>query len=70
MQKPWYKVKKPSEWYKYKIVLMAILEFLHRVPEEHFSWEKKHYSVKDYTLEQFQFYISRKIDENSQDDTL
>jgi hypothetical protein len=71
MEKPWYKRKvKPSEWYKYKIVLETILEFLHRVPEEHFEWDKKHYCVKDYSLENFQFYICKKIDENSQDDTI
>ena len=70
MKKPWWKKQKVSEGYKYKITLMAILEFLHRVPEEHFEWDKKHYSVKDYSLEQFQFYICKKIDENSQDDTI
>lgn len=71
MKKPWWKIKhKVSEWYKYKIVLETILEFLHRVPEEHFEWEKKHYCVKDYTLENFQFYVCKKIDEYSQDDTI
>jgi len=60
---PWYKQKKFSDCYKYKIVLEIILEFLHRVPEECFEGEKKHYSVKDYSLENFQFYVWRKIDE-------
>lgn len=60
---PWYKQKKFSDCYKYKIVLEIILEFLHRVPENYFQGDKTHYSVKDYSLENFQYYVCKRIDE-------
>lgn len=63
MKKPWYKIRKFSEWYKYKIVLEKILEFIHLMPDSAFQWEKKHYNTNDFTLRQFHAYIARKIDE-------
>ena len=66
---PWYKQKKFSDGYKYKIVLEIILEFLHRMPDEAFQGqEKSNYNTKDYTLEQFHRYIAKKIDETNYHD--
>ena len=44
-----------TEIHKYKIVLDTILEFIHQIPDEEFlNPEKPNFTVKDFTLEQFQ----------------
>ena len=71
MKKPWYKQRKFSDGYKYKIVLEKILEFLHRMPDDAFQWaEKKNYRTDDYTLKQFHWYIAKKIDEEEYHETI
>ena len=54
-----------SDSHKYKIWLDLICEFLHQLPDDVFvNMDKPNFNVKDYSLEQFQWWIWRKIDEN------
>lgn len=63
-------MKKPNGWvpviteiHKYKIVLDTILEFLHQIPDNEFNNpEKYNFCVKDFTLEQFQWWLWRRMD--------
>ena len=53
-----------SESHKYKIGLDLICEFLHQWDDDAFMMmNKANWSVKDYWLEQFQWWIGRKIEE-------
>lgn len=53
-----------SESHRYKIGLDLICEFLHQRPDDAFEtmW-KANWSVKDYGLEQFQWWISRRLED-------
>ena len=53
-----------SESHKYKIGMDLICEFLHQWPDDVFDMmDKANWSVKDYGLEQFQWWLGRKIEE-------
>lgn len=64
-------MKKPNGWvpviteiHKYKIVLDTILEFLHQLPDDEFNNpEKPNFTVRDFWLEQFQWWLGRKMDD-------
>ena len=71
--------KKQSEWrikeydkaHRYKIAFDVILEFLHLLPDGCFeNPEYSNFSVKDYGLEQFQWYVCRKLEESSKEKKL
>lgn len=52
-----------TERHKYKIVLDVILEFLHQIPDDEFlNPEKPNFCTKDFSLEQFHWYIARRMD--------
>ena len=63
-------MKKPKGWvpviteiHKYKIVLDTILEFIHQIPDKEFNNpEKPNFNVRDFTLEQFQWWLGRRMD--------
>lgn len=53
-----------TEEHRYKIGLDLICEFLHQRPDNEFEFMwKANRCVKDYTLEQFQRRIGRKLDQ-------
>lgn len=64
-------MRKPKGWvpvitevHRYKIVMDTILDFLHQIPDTEFNNpEKPNFCVKDFSLEQFQWWIGRRMDE-------
>lgn len=70
MQKPWWRKTQTDanaiECKKYKMAFETILEFIQLMPDEVF-WnpEKPNYTTEDYTLKQFHWWISRRIEETN-----
>lgn len=53
-----------TEMHKCKIVMDYILEFLHQIPDDEFNNpEKPNFCVKDFGLEQFQWWVCKRMDE-------
>lgn len=64
MRKPHGWVPVITEIHKYKIVLDTILEFIHQIPDDEFTNpEKPNFCVRDFTLEQFQRWLGKKMDD-------
>lgn len=68
MHKPWWRKTQTDanaiECKKYKMAFETILEFIQQLPDGVFlNPEKPNYTTEDFTLEQFHWWIAKRIDE-------